>query len=303
MRDGGGTPGEAAAVRDLSGDPEPLVAAGRPQIDKGTCLAAKDDFEAALSHLRSRVGIWDDSTLEKFAEGRREAVCALEEIARLTADVRAVAELLLRLASVRDVAEPCSAKGVFSRLFAIAPLSPAATKASADERAALLAELLGSDDKRRRLLALDACDTALNSLTFIRTDCRSGLVVPCTFHDPITDKEAKPYRKILQMLLKRVDTMAADEGQEAARIIVKRAVELSRIKSMTGCAFSAVRLLCEGRPADRANLVREAEAGLGACAGRMSKKTHVAWRSHLADMGSGSTGRGDPWRHDARASL
>lgn len=286
MRDGGGTPGAPAAVRDLAGKPEPPAAAGRPPIDKGICLAAKDDPEAALSHLRGTVGIWDDSTLEELPEGRREAVCALEEIARLTTDIRAVAELLLRIASVRDEADPCSAKGVFSRLFAIAPLSPAATQAGADERAALLAELLGSDDKRRRLLALDACDTALNSLTFMQPDRKRGLVVSCKFTDP-TDKEARPYKKILQMLLKRVDTMAADEGRKAAEIITKRAVELSRIKSMTGCAFSAVRLLCEGRPADRADLVRKAEAGLDACADTMSKNMETAWRSHLAGMGCG----------------
>lgn len=286
MGSAGHIPDKPAALRARAGTPAQSGANGRPQIDKGTCLAAKDDPEGALSHLCDTVGIWDDSTLEKFAEGRREAVCALEEIARLTTDVRAVAELLLRLASVRDTAEPCSAKGVFSRLFANSPMSPAATQAGADERAALLAELLGSADEQRRLLALDACDTALNSLTFMRLDRKSGRVASCNFADP-TDKEAKPYKKILQTLLKRVDTMEAGEGRKAAGIIVKRAVELSRIKGMTGCAFSAVRLLCESRPADQADLVREAEAGLDACAGSMTQRMAEAWRSHLADMGGG----------------
>lgn len=286
MGSAGHIPDEPAALRARAGTPAQSGTNGRPQIDKGTCLAAKDDPKAALSHLCGTVGVWADSALEEFVEGRCEAVCALEEIARQTTDVRAVAELLLRLASVRDEAEPCSAKGVFSRLFAIAPLSPAATRASADERAALLADLLGSADKRRRLLALDACDTALNSLTYMWPDRKRGLVVSCKFTDP-TDKGVKPYKKILQMLLERVDTMEVDEGQEAARIIVKRAVELSRIKSMTGCAFSAVRLLCESRPADQADLVREAEAGLDACAGSMTQRMAEAWRSHLAGMGGG----------------
>ena len=286
MGSAGHIPDEPAALRARAGTPAPSGADGRPQIDKKVCLAAKDDPEAALSHLCSTVGACADSALEEFVEVRREAVCALEEIARQTTDVKAVAELLLRLASVRDTAEPCSARGVFSRLFAIAPVPPAATQAGADERAALLAELLGSADEQRRLLALDACDTALNSLTFMRLDRKSGRVVSCNFADP-TDKEAKPYKKILQMLLKRVDTMEAGEGQKAARIIAKRAVELSRIKSMTGCAFSAVRLLCEGRPADQADLVREAEAGLDACAGSMTQRMAEAWRSHLAGMGGG----------------
>lgn len=167
----------------------------------------------------------------------------------------------------------------------------------------MLAELLDGCDGRGRLLALSACDTALKTANFMQVDCESGQP---TMHLgwAIVGKEFDAYRKALALLTERLCRMAPDEGREAARIILERAVDLSRYAEVSCEAAAAVRMLHEGRLVDKGRLVQATEMIVGACACKAGEKAAAAWASLLADM-SGKAGRAAPggglgWRPAGR---
>lgn len=275
-------PGGSAAGQDGIGEAALLGAGGTARIDRQVYSLAKRDPKSALSRLRDTVGAWDDDALERLVEGRSEAVCALVEIAHRGEDFGEAAMLLLRLEANGDTTGPGNAAGAFSWLFVNAP--PHAVQAGADDRIALLAEMLGGPDERQRRLALRACDMALETVRIMRWDCEAGHPVAEFVRDPI-GKEYDGYRKALQMLLEMVGGMGRDERQEAAKMIRKRAVEMSRLEGMSVQAAGAIRLLHEKQLADRADLVQAAEMALGGYGDRMGGEALAAWRSLVADMG------------------
>lgn len=271
--------------------PEPQGAAGRAQIGKDVCSLAKDDPEAALSDLRESLGACSGAALEELAEEERhEAACALGEVAKDADHFREAAEILLRLAETDDERGPrCSAE-VFSRLFVIAPSYPDATQAGVDEMVALLGEMLAGPDRLRRLLALDACDMALESFCIKGAECRGGYP-ESHYVSPMSDKEAGRYKKVLCMLLERIDGMDDSERQKAAGLIVDKAPDLSRLGGMLGEAIGAVRTLCERRPEDRADIAKAVKAALAKqrpCT--LDGAVGDAWKEFLDDMAGGPQG-------------
>ena len=255
-------------------------------------LLARGDPEAALSLLRATVGAWNDYRLAGLAAGRREVICALGEIARAPEHFEEAARLLLRLVATEGGSARNGAGEIFARLFANVPASMASTRASAGERTAPLAELLDGGDGRGRLLALSACDTALKTRNFTQVDCESGQP---TVHlgRAIVGKEFDAYRKTLALLTERLGRMAPDEGREAARIILERAVDLSRHAEVSREAAAAVGMLHEGRLVDKGRLVQATVMIVGACACKAGKRAAAAWASLLANM-SGNAGRAAP---------
>lgn len=250
---------------------------------------ARDDPKAALAALRKVIGSCDDCQLEALVVGRQDATCALGEIARTPDHFEEAARLLLRLAATESGSSPNSAANVFARLFANVPSSMASTRAGADERATLLAELLDSGDKRTRLLALSACGMALKTTDFELVDCESGRVV-MEARWAIVGKEFEVYKKALAMLVERLGRMDPGERQEAVEIVLEGAVKLSAYRETSCEAAAAVRVLYEKGLADRQRLIQAAEMAAGAYAGRMGEKALAAWRSLAADAHAGAGG-------------
>lgn len=274
--------GGSAAARGGIGESAPFGTAGVPVL-KEVYSTAKSDPEAALSLLRSTVGAWYDDTVARFTEGRREAVCALVEMARRGVDFREVAPLLLRLEANGDTAWPCNAAHAFSSLFVNAPAH--AIQGNADDRIALLEEMLGSQDGRQRRLALSACDMALESVEIMPWDCVDGRrPVPQFVRAPI-GKERDGYKKTLQMLLGMVGGMERDEREKAVGMIRERAVEMSCIEGVSIPAADAIRFLYKNQLAGKGDLVQAAKKSLETCAGKMNSKAVDAWRSLVADLG------------------
>lgn len=247
---------------------------------------ARSDPEAALSILRSTVGAWDGSRVAELVEGRQEVVCALGEIARAPENFRDAARMLLRLAAAEGGSAPGGAKGTFVRLFANVPPAMASTRAGADERAALLAELLDSGNRQTRFLALSACDMALRACNFMQVDCESGQ--PTMYLEwRIAGGELKGYKTALGLLTERLGRMAPDERQAAAGIILERAVELSRHGEVSCEAAGAVWTLHEMHLADSVRLVQTTKLIVDACAPKAGERAAAAWNLLLAYVSSG----------------
>lgn len=273
------------------GNDELLGGEWRPERNdagRGILVLAKGDPEVALSILRTTVGAWDSGRLAGLVAGRQEVVCALGEIARDPENFEEAVRILLRLAATEGGSAPNGALGTFARLFANVPPSMASTRAGAAERSALLAKLLDSSDRRIRLLALFACDTALRTRNFMQVDCESGQP---TIHLEwsITGGEFEGYKKALVLLTERLGRMALDERRKAVKIILERAVDMSRHGEVSREVADAVWMLHERHMACNRRLVQTTEMIVDACACEAGEEAAAVWGTLLADVSGGAS--------------
>ena len=241
----------------------------------------------ALRLLVRTVGAWDDGRLAGFRTGRREAVLALEEIARRTARLGDAAGVLLRLAANEN--ESCSnnAAGVFAALFSPVQGALASTAVGMDERLALLEETLGDPGVRVRSLALEACDRALESVHHTRIDLERGRILSSADGWAPGRKEIASYKKVLDMMLGRMAGMGEAERKKAAGVVLKRAVQLSRLGGMPGPVADAVRFLRDNRMAGEKELLATVVTITSVDLDGMTERDAALWRTLEADM-SGS---------------
>jgi len=122
---------------------------------------AEADPGSALECLKNTIGTWSKEHLLRFTTGRREVVWALEKIAMWRDLFADAASLLLALGEAENETWSNNASGVFAELFSLGRGRVAPTEASPQERFPVLKEALESSSKDRRLLALRACDRAL----------------------------------------------------------------------------------------------------------------------------------------------
>ena len=284
----------AAAARAMLGRGGPFDGGGGDALEdpggaRTFAALAGADPGSALRLLERTVCKWDDRRLAGFVAGRRSVVGAIEEMAAGSGELlEAAVRALLPLAaneSERGIAN--NATGVLCRLFVMAPAMLAGTPAGIGERLALLAEMLGHGDGRRRALALAACDSALESVHASRLGLERG----SAFWNPkewIPDKaEAGAYRRVLSMLRGMLGGADRGEARAAAEIILKRATELSRFEAVSGAVVGALREVLEKGAADGREVAGAAEIMLRADEGRMDGEAAAACRRLAAELAGG----------------
>lgn len=239
--------------------------------------SAMADPEAALALLSATVGAWDDARLAAFREGRREVVWALEAIALRSMDIDAVARVLLRLATNENENVSNNATGVLVRLFSPAPGELAATSASPDDLYRILAKMLADAGKPIRLLGLRACDEALESVHFTRMDYERSQILTAEVKAPDDDR-IRGYKRVLKMLTSGIGTMPRDEAREAARILLKRAAELSWVAGLSADAAGALRCLHAQKIIGDEDLLRTALLVVRAHGGGVDERAAAAWK-------------------------
>ena len=129
---------------------------------------AEADPESALKCLKRTVGTWSREERSQFTTGRREVVWALEKMAIWRELFSDAARLLLALAEAENETWSNNASGVFEALFSPGYGRVAQTEASPQERFLILKEAIESSSKERQILALRACDHALEAHHFVR---------------------------------------------------------------------------------------------------------------------------------------
>jgi len=165
----------------------------------------KADPQAALQCLARTVGTLDTDALREFTDGRREVVYALEMIAIWDDLFADAARLLLRLAEAENETYANNASGVFAGLFSPGYGEVAPTEASPQKRLLVLEEALTSDSEAQRLLALRACDAALETDHFSRI---AGAEQQCSKISEITIQSSMAFalRHIVFLITLRVST-------------------------------------------------------------------------------------------------
>jgi hypothetical protein len=218
--------------------------------------------EAALRLLVSKLGTATREELTTFTEGRREVIWALERMAVWRELFPDAARLLLRLGEAENETWGNNASGVFAELFSPGPGRVAPTEAPPEERFPILKEALESASKAQRLLALRACDAALESQQFTRATGAEHqglrrephLWVPSTYGE-IFDA----YRRVWQLLTERMDVLDEDERQKAVTVLLNNAGGLARYANLLDMVVDTLGELAAKPYADKRKVIEAVE--------------------------------------------
>ena len=248
-------------VKRLLGEEGPFRDNGYLQTELGSHFffaLAQASPEAALACLKRTVGTWSEEKLRHFTVGRREVVWALERIAMWRPLFVDAAQLLLELGEVENEPWANNASGVFVGLFAPGRGEVAPTQASPQERLPVLKEALKSPSKRRRQLAISACNKALESQHFFR-DVEaeyqglrrvSDLWMPATYGE-IFDA----YRQVWHLLYAQLDLLLEDEQQLITTILLQRALILARYVALADMVVDTISKLAQKPSTDKKQLL------------------------------------------------
>lgn len=233
-------------VEDFLGNEGPFLKFNILETELGTkFLVALTEVNPnkALACLKNTIGTWTKDRLLNFTTGRRETIWALEKIVMWKDLFPDGARLLLALGEAENETYSNNASGVFAELFSPAYGQVAPTEAPPQERFPVLKEALESNSKERRILALRACDQALESQHFVRTigDESYGLKKGPQLWMPKTHGEIyDSYRKVWNLLLEKLDNLSSDEQSQAIDIFLQRAGTLSLFPTLADMIIETV---------------------------------------------------------------
>ena len=199
--------------------------------------------ESALNCLMRTIGTWDRQTLLEFTEGRRNIIWSLQKIARRRDCFADAARLLLALGEAENEGFSNNASGVFAELFSPGPGRVAPTKAFPTERFPVLKEAFESCSRERRVLALRACDAALQSGHFSRTGSAGyqGLPPQPELWIPETYGELwDAYERVWRLLSEKLARLPDDERKDGAEVLIGRASGIGRIPDLADMVIDTV---------------------------------------------------------------
>lgn len=202
----------------------------------------------ALACLKRTVGTWSREELLQFADGRQWIVWALERTAvwqELFADS---ARLLLALGEEENATNANNASGMFADLFSLATGRAAPTEAEPADRLPVLVEALDSTSKNRRMLALQACRTALQRHAggrFIGAEYQGLRREPQLWTPETYGQLAQAIRSVWELLVGRMESLHEDEQREALKILYDSAPELNFMESLARMVVATFKTLAD----------------------------------------------------------
>ncbi len=216
--------------------------------------------KAALACLKRTIGTWSRENLLEFTIGRREVVWALERIAMWRDLFTGAAQLLLALGEAENESRANNASGVFTGLFSLAPGELAPTQAPPQERLSVLKEALKSSSKKRRLLAIHACNKALESQYFFRdvgAEYQGLRNVPNLWMPQTYGELFEAYRQIWQLLYSQLGDVPIDEQQLIVTVLLQRAQGLGRYVVLADMVIDTVNELMQKQYTDKKKILAD----------------------------------------------
>lgn len=271
-------------VGDLLGERGPFQAGEYLEDPRGADLflaLTEAEPKAALECLKNTIGTWDRDRRLDFTIGRREVVWALERIVIWRDLFQDGARLLLTLGEAETETWGNNASGIFAGLFSPGPGAVAPTEASPEERFPILEEALDSPSKSQRLLALRACDAALESQHFSRASGaeRQGLRKEPELWRPKTYGELfDGYRRVWRALSDRLDTFEEEERTQAIGVLLNNARGLSRYQNLFEMIVTTLSALAEKPYADRRKIIEAIERILHYNGKQLPSEMRDRWR-------------------------
>ena len=183
---------------------------------------AKAEPEAALSFLKRKILTKNKDELKEFQLGRREIVWALEKIVFKKEFFIDAARVLLALAEGENENISNNATGVFVSLFLPAPGKVSHTQLPPKDRIPILHEAFNSNSHEKILIAIKACDAALQLRYFTRIVGKSEeLSSEEQGWAPTSPGETLEYcKEILNLLINKLEILEESEKNEAVKTIL-----------------------------------------------------------------------------------
>lgn len=278
----------ASAAKQLLGRCGPFEWIGAWKSERAAPLfyaLATADPDSALLLLERTVGTWSYEDLEEFTVGRREVMWSLERMVRGGDNFEAAADVIARLAAAETEEHVGSATNIFTRLFTLTSGNLAYTLAGTSRRLDYLECVLLSDDRRRRLLGIEACRLALESVHFSRLDYDTGEMMRGSVKGTRLGRGVfGAYKRVLYMLVDRMGTMDSEERKRAVLVILSRVEELSRFKALSEHTARVTRRLYDEDWADRSALIRAVETILSIDSKKMTPRAAAVWKRLAHDL-------------------
>ncbi len=219
---------------------------------------AEADPKSALESLKRTIGTWTKEELLQFTTGRSEVIWALEKIAIWRDLFPDATRLLLALGEAENETWSNNASGVFAGLFSPAFGRVAPTEASPQERFPILKETLESSSRERRLLALRACDEALESQGFSRMAGaeHQGLRKEPKLWMPKKYGELfDAYKQVWRLLEGKLDALPPDEQQGGIKTLLNHVRGLVIIQNLSSMVTDTVEKLAKKPYTDKRQLL------------------------------------------------
>ena len=236
----------------------------------------------ALRSVMNTVGKCSKDELLTFTAGRQELVWALERMAVWRELFNDAARVLLKLAEAENEHSfDNNATGVFVDLFSPGQGAVAPTEAPPDQRFPILREALEHPSKDCRLVALRACDVALRTDHFTRVvgPEHQGLRRQPDLWMPKTWGELfDAYRRVWQLLAKRLDHMPPDEQQRGLRILLDNARSLGQIANLNSMIVETLKELVQRPYVDERQIINVVEQALRYDTTNSAPSALAAWR-------------------------
>lgn len=243
--------------------------------------------EAALRCLKNTMRSWDREILLQFREGRRNIIWALQKIAvwqELFADA---ARLLLDLAEAENEGYSNNASGVFAELFSPGPGKVAPTQASPADRFPVLKAAFTSGSRKRRDLALKACNIALESTRFSRVGSpeTQGLRQQPDMWMPKTYGELwDSYIMVWELLEDRLPRLAGNERKDVADVLLGRARGLCQIQNLSKMILNTVATIARNRYVDERHVIETINAILHYHGEDLPAETRGRWEQLMDEL-------------------
>lgn len=186
---------------------------------------ARVNAKKSLDILNSFISSKNKDELVAFTHGRRQIISILERASRKKYLFTDSARLLLALGEAENEDYANNASGIFVGLFSPGSGDVSPTEMPPSERLPIIKEALMSDSEERRLLAIKACNAALETTTFSRwieveDDPRDDFM---PWHPKSNDEVVEYYKFVLEILKSALEGLEEDERRQAISVILGRA--------------------------------------------------------------------------------
>ena len=229
----------------------------------------------ALKCLQETIGTWDSEVLSHFT-ANWSVVRALERIAMRAELFAAAARLLLVLGEV-----------TFAELFSPGWGKVAPTQASPSDRLSLLKEVFESGPKEHRALALQACDTALQSGTFSRIESVEYLglrPIPDLWSPQTWDEVWAGYRHAWKLLEEQLEDLSAEDRKKGVAILLENARGLGQIPKLADMVVDTVNMIAKKMYADEKQVIETVNSILHYDGEELPEKTRQHWEQLMEEM-------------------
>ena len=195
--------------------------------------------------------------------------------------------MLLALGEAENETYSNNASGIFAKIFSVGYGPVAPTEAPPEERFPVLVAAFESGSKEKRMLALNACDQALESQHFSRMigaeyqglKREPKLWIPKTYGELFDS-----YRRVWQLLLDKLDLLQEEEQQRAVGILLENARGLTLIANLSDMVIDTIEALREKPFVSSKQILKRVIEILHYDGNRLSPEVRKRWERLRAEL-------------------